>query len=169
MASTSIGPAGAWLSSAAFVFLHMALLIAYCSPWRRAAHVLASRQTFPSWCHVFPVYPCIPAWPPSCEQRRIPILGSVGVPGPAVFAGIFGGFIFLTKGTDALDQGNNAFAVVVAVSFFALVALAIPAGDAARLFAVADWGQSHRHGAHSVAVLGLPQRGAHGLRPLHCT
>ena len=31
MASTSIGPAGAWLSSAAFVFLHMALLIAYCS------------------------------------------------------------------------------------------------------------------------------------------
>ena len=31
MAAGSIGPAGAWLSSAAFVFLHMALLIAYCS------------------------------------------------------------------------------------------------------------------------------------------
>lgn len=112
MASTSIGPAGAWLSSAAFVFLHMALLIAYCS---RGGELLTS---------------------------LIPILGSVGVPGPAVFAGIFGGFIFLTKGTDALDQGNNAFAVVVAVSFFALVALAIPAGDAARLFAVADWGKA---------------------------
>ena len=48
----------------------------------------------------------------------------------------------MTKGTDALDQGNNAFAVVVAVSFFALVALAIPAGDAARLLAVADWGKA---------------------------
>ena len=31
MVAGSIGPAGAWLSSAAFVFLHMALLIAYCS------------------------------------------------------------------------------------------------------------------------------------------
>ena len=66
----------------------------------------------------------------------------MGVPGSAVFAGVFGGFIFLTKGTDALDQGNNAFAVVVAVSFFALVALAIPAGDAGRLLAVADWGKA---------------------------
>ncbi|CAE7230269.1 tyrP [Symbiodinium sp. CCMP2592] len=112
MASTSIGPAGAWLSSAAFVFLHMALLIAYCS---RGGELLTS---------------------------LIPILGSLGVPGPAVFASLFGGFIFLTKGTDALDQGNNAFAVVVAVSFFALVALAIPAGDAARLLAVADWGKA---------------------------
>lgn len=26
----SVGPIGAWLTSAAFVFLHMALLIAYC-------------------------------------------------------------------------------------------------------------------------------------------
>lgn len=39
MAAASIGPAGAWLTSAAFVFLHMALLIAYCS---RGGELLAS-------------------------------------------------------------------------------------------------------------------------------
>ncbi|CAK8985639.1 unnamed protein product [Durusdinium trenchii] len=111
MAAGAIGPAGAWWTSAFFVFLHMALLIAYCS---RGGELLVS---------------------------ILPVLG-IGVPPPVLFAGIFGGFIFFTKGTDTLDKGNNVFATVVVASFFALVALAVPAGSTERLFAVSDWSQA---------------------------
>jgi len=112
MAAGSVGPTGAWLTSAAFVFLHMALLIAYCS---RGGELLMS---------------------------LLPALSGLGAPAPLLFALLFGGFIFLTKGTDTLDQGNNIFATIVVVSFFALVGLAVPAGDAGRLFAVSDWSQA---------------------------
>eukprot|EP00435_Cladocopium_sp_Y103_P024509 s748_g6.t1 len=111
MAAGSVGPTGAWLTSAAFVFLHMALLIAYCS---RGGELLTS---------------------------LLP-LGSLGVPPPLAFAGLFGGFIFVTKGTDALDQGNNIFATIVVASFFALVALVIPAGDLGQLFSASNWSQA---------------------------
>mmetsp|Transcript_58967 Transcript_58967/g.140787 ORF Transcript_58967/g.140787 Transcript_58967/m.140787 type:complete len:673 (+) Transcript_58967:64-2082(+) len=109
MAARTIGPNGALLGSFAFVFLHFALLIAYLS---RGGELIAS---------------------------LIPALGAVPVPGPAIFAAIFGGFVFFAKGTDLLDQVNNAFALVVVASFFALVSLAAPEGDPSRLFAVSDW------------------------------
>lgn len=110
MAAGSVGPIGAWLTSAAFVFLHMALLIAYCS---RGGELLTSL-----------------------------LPGTLGVPPPLAFAGLFGGFIFVTKGTDALDQGNNIFATIVVASFFALVALVIPAGDLGQLFSTSNWSQA---------------------------
>lgn len=109
MAAGSVGPTGAWLTSAAFVFLHMALLIAYCS---RGGELLSS------------------------------LLPGLGLPPPLAFAGLFGGFIFVTKGTDALDQGNNIFATIVVASFFALVALVIPAGNLGQLFASSNWSQA---------------------------
>ena len=112
MAAGAIGPAGAWWTSAFFVFLHMALLIAYCS---RGGELLVS---------------------------ILPFLGTFGAPPPVLFAALFGGFIYFTKGTDALDKGNNIFATIVVTSFFALVALATPGGSADRLFAVSDWSQA---------------------------
>ncbi|CAJ1339668.1 unnamed protein product, partial [Effrenium voratum] len=81
MAISSVGQAGAWLSSGAFVFLHMALLIAYCS---KGGELLLSLG-----------------------------LAALPIPGPLLFAGIFGGFVFVAKGSEALERGNNAFAIVV--------------------------------------------------------
>ncbi|CAJ1435160.1 unnamed protein product [Effrenium voratum] len=110
MAISSVGQAGAWLSSGAFVFLHMALLIAYCS---KGGELLLSLG-----------------------------LAALPIPGPLLFAGIFGGFVFVAKGSEALERGNNAFAIVVVASFLALVALALPGGDPSRLLSVAEWSKA---------------------------
>jgi len=55
------------------------------------------------------------------------------LPAPVAFLLIFGGGIFATKGTDALEAANNAFTLVVLGSFALLVGQALPAAETSRL------------------------------------
>lgn len=112
MASKTIGEAGAALSSLSFIIVHFGLLVAYLS---RGGELLAA---------------ILPAGLAS------------GVPPPVLFAAAFGGLIFVSKGTDALERANNLFAVVVLLSFTLLVGLALPAADPHRLESVADWSKT---------------------------
>ncbi|CAE8626824.1 unnamed protein product [Polarella glacialis] len=108
MASRTIGPIGAFVSSASFVIVHFGLLVAYIS---KGGELLA--EVFGG--------------------------ASAAAPGPVLFAAVFGGLVFATKGSDTLELLNNAFAAVVLVSFFLLVSLALPLVEPSRLFDVADW------------------------------
>jgi len=112
MAARTIGPAGATLSSLSFIIVHFGLLVAYLS---RGGELLAA---------------------------ALPGAMAVGIPAPAVFAVVFGGLIFLTKGTDALEVANNVFALIVLVSFAALVGFALPSTEPSRLFEVAQWSRT---------------------------
>lgn len=112
MAAKSIGPAGAVVSSLVFVVVHFGLLIAYLS---RGGELLAS--ILPSG---------------TCSL----------VPPPAVFAALLGGLVFATKGSDALEQANNALAAIGIASFVVLVSFALPLADLSSLFGVADWSRT---------------------------
>lgn len=137
----SVGPTGAWLTSAAFVFLHMALLIAYCSSacksclglqsilwcWNTFCDLTLSACWFPVWSLVAGDYTrnvlykeplnvqsasgdshLEQHWIPHSGGSRggellmslLPALSGLGAPAPLLFALLFGGFIFLTKGTE---------------------------------------------------------------------
>lgn len=109
MATKTIGPVGATLSSFGFVVVHFGLLVAYMS---RGGQLLA---------------------------EVLPGLAAGGLPPPVIFAAVFGGLIFATRGTDVLELFNNAAAAVVVVSFLALVGFAVPSAEPGRLLGVADW------------------------------
>lgn len=112
MAAQTIGPVGAAVSSVSFIVVHFGLLVAYLS---RGGELLAV---------------------------AFPEVLATGLPAPAIFAAVFGGLVFLTKGSDALEVANNAFASVLLVSFVALVLLAAPSFEPGRLFEVANWGHT---------------------------
>eukprot|EP00929_Paragymnodinium_shiwhaense_P108112 TRINITY_DN74439_c0_g1_i1.p1 TRINITY_DN74439_c0_g1~~TRINITY_DN74439_c0_g1_i1.p1 ORF type:complete len:539 (-),score=37.71 TRINITY_DN74439_c0_g1_i1:285-1901(-) len=111
MAEETIGTIGASLSSFLYFLLHVAIMTAYVS---RGGDLLED------------VLPSLAAFPASPA---------------AVFAGLCGGFVFLTKGTALLDLANGAMLALIIVSFLALVGLLSPMAVPSRLTDFADWGK----------------------------
>lgn len=109
MSTKTLGGVGSAISSFAFVIVHVGLIIAYIS---RGGELLCS---------------------------IIPDLASNRALASTAFTVGFGGLVYATKGTDALELANNVFASIVLASFFALMACALPSAEAHRLFDVANW------------------------------
>lgn len=135
MAARTVGPLGAALSSASFVVVHFGLLVAYLS---RGGVLLA--VALPSLAALSPV------------------------PSAVIFSALSGGFVFVTKGTDTLEQVNNVFAAVVLISFLTLVALVLPSADTSRLVSVAEW--AHMGDIAPTLLLSLVY---HNVVPTVCT
>eukprot|EP00303_Exanthemachrysis_gayraliae_P002006 CAMPEP_0206017124 /NCGR_PEP_ID=MMETSP1464-20131121/24317_1 /ASSEMBLY_ACC=CAM_ASM_001124 /TAXON_ID=119497 /ORGANISM="Exanthemachrysis gayraliae, Strain RCC1523" /LENGTH=483 /DNA_ID=CAMNT_0053390955 /DNA_START=23 /DNA_END=1474 /DNA_ORIENTATION=+ len=139
-----LGRAGSRVAGGAYVFIHYALLVAYCA--QGGANAVSLLGDLPG------VGGAVEA-----------LAGERQVFGPALFSLLLGGLIGLGDAS-FLENVNSAFVVLVVASFAGLLAVGIPSVDPSFLLAQADWPRSFE--ALPICILALVY---HNVVPIVCT